>query len=282
MDYELPLPTSFESVKQVSESSSSPSSSLPLVSEPCSRRPVVYLAVVDERGGDTFMNAAVEIISRIIRDLPTEARFGLVTVSDRIGLWDLSSDSGSTPHIHIVDISSVLPLLNLVDICPLSDLALSIFSCRDNALECVSRLSDMCSGPHEDRENYLLEALEGIVDLCIKETREGSHPLPFTGIKILFFLSEHGMEAQNLTTRQQQAKALTIDDLSRKCAMWGGISVSVHALKNGTSPKGRTVGNVSSFHDASEEESHSLGLSSIRRLVSATGKSAELYSHVTC
>ncbi len=278
MDYQLPLPTSSENVKQVPEKSSP----LPLVSEPCCRRPVVYLAVVDERGGDTFLNAAVEVISRIVRDLPTEARIGLVTVSDRIGLWDLSSDSGSTPLINFVSISSALPLLNLVDVCPLSDLALSIASCRDYALECVSRLSDLCSGPHEDRDNYLLEALEGIVDLCITETREGSYPLPLTGIKILFFLSEHGMEAQDISTREQQAKAIKIDDLSRKCAMWGGISVSVHALKNGTSPKGRTVGSFSPSHDESEEESHSFGLFSIRHLVSATSKSTELYFHLTC
>ncbi len=274
MDYKLPLPTSFESVKQVSESSPSPS--LPLMSEPCSRRPVVYLALVDERGGGMFMNAAVEVLSRIVRDLPAEARFGLVTVSDRIGLWDLSGvdNESRTPHISFVDISSTLPLLNLVDVCPLSDLALSIVSCCDIALECVSRLSDACSGPHEGRENYLLEALEGIVDLCIKETREGSHPLPFTGIKILFFLSEYGMEAQNLTASQQLVKARKIDDLLRKCAMWGGISVSFHALKYETSsPKG---GNHSSSHGASEKESHSLGLSSIRRLASATGKPSVL------
>ncbi len=270
MDYELPLPTSFESVKQVSESS--PSTLLPLVSEPCSRRPVVYIAIVDERGGDTFMNAAVEVISQIVRDLPAEARFGLVTVSDRIGLWDLSGDSGSAPHISMVDISSTLPLLNLVDVCSLSELTLSIVSCRNNALECVSHLSDMCSGPHEGRANYLLEALEGIVDLCIKETHEGSHPLLFTGIKVLFFLSEHGIEAQNLTTGEQEANASKIDDLSRKCAMWGGISISIHALKNETSPKGRTVENRNTYHSASDEEGHSLGLSPIRRLASATGK----------
>ncbi len=266
MDYKLPLPTSFKSVMQVSESSS-PSS--PLVSEPCSRRPIVYLAVVDERGDGTFMNAAVEVLSRIIRDLPAEARFGLMTVSDRIGLWDLSgnnNESAATPHVSFVDITSTLPLLNLVDVYPLSDLALSIASCRRIALECITHMSDICSGPHEGRENYLLEALEGIVDLCIKETREGSNPLPFTGIKILFFLSEHGMENQNLTARQELVKTRKIDDLLSKCAMWGGISVSFHGLKN----------EMSSPKEGNEKGRHSLGLSSIRRLASATGKPSAL------
>ncbi|CAM9609032.1 unnamed protein product [Laminaria digitata] len=73
-----------------------------LAKEPAAARPVVYLAVVDECGGQEYHDVMAEasVLEGCARNLPDETRLGAVTMSDRLGLVDLQAP---LPHVQFID-----------------------------------------------------------------------------------------------------------------------------------------------------------------------------------
>eukprot|EP00903_Cladosiphon_okamuranus_P017430 g16054.t1 len=72
-----------------------------LAKEPAAARPVVYLAVIDESGGPEYHAAMAEVLDTCIKRLPDDCRLGVVTMSDRVGLVDLTAP---LPHVQFVDL----------------------------------------------------------------------------------------------------------------------------------------------------------------------------------
>ncbi|CAM9201577.1 unnamed protein product [Scytosiphon promiscuus] len=71
-----------------------------LAKEPAAVRPVVYLAVIDESGGPEYHDVMVEVLKSCTENLPDDCRLGVVTISDRLGLVDLTAP---LPHVQFVD-----------------------------------------------------------------------------------------------------------------------------------------------------------------------------------
>ncbi|CAN0093630.1 unnamed protein product [Pylaiella littoralis] len=72
-----------------------------LAKEPAATRPVVYLAVIDESGGPEYHDAMAEVLDTCVKSLPDSCRFGVVTMSNRVGLVDLAAP---LPHVQFVDL----------------------------------------------------------------------------------------------------------------------------------------------------------------------------------
>ncbi|CAM9177135.1 unnamed protein product [Choristocarpus tenellus] len=125
-----------------------------LSKEPGASRPLVFLAVVDELGGRDYHEAIAVILDVLVGSLPDESRFGLVTMSDRIGLLDLSAP---IPHVQFVDIDDLhgskvrgpLESVDLSDVLCLEELLCPVGGNREHIRASVRGLRELCRGPLE-------------------------------------------------------------------------------------------------------------------------------------
>jgi hypothetical protein len=60
----------------------------------------VFLAIVDVTGDAKFIETVKKSLLACVEVLPDKARFGLVTFSDRLGIFDMTSSS--LPLVHYV------------------------------------------------------------------------------------------------------------------------------------------------------------------------------------
>ncbi|CAM9904986.1 unnamed protein product, partial [Discosporangium mesarthrocarpum] len=134
-----------------------------LAKEPEATRPLVYLAVVDELGGEEYHDVMATVLTKLVEALPDGSRLGLVTMSDRLGLLDLS---GSIPHLQFVDLDmldgsgtgdGVVQVRNkagrglsstggmdLSDIMSLEELLCPVAGNRENMRAIMGRLKGVC------------------------------------------------------------------------------------------------------------------------------------------
>mmetsp|Transcript_1626 Transcript_1626/g.5753 ORF Transcript_1626/g.5753 Transcript_1626/m.5753 type:complete len:745 (+) Transcript_1626:50-2284(+) len=61
----------------------------------------VFLAVVDLSGSDngTYLQKVKDCLVALLEAIPESALFGLVTFTDRVGVWDLRNDADRAPHV---------------------------------------------------------------------------------------------------------------------------------------------------------------------------------------
>jgi hypothetical protein len=221
VDYELPL-------SYYSGQAAHPGSYL--AKEPARARPCIYLALVDERGGDWYLQAVTASLTAIARALPAETRFGLLTLSDRLGVWDLQS---SLPHVRYCPIlSKSTPTraadaeewagVSLSDLCSLSELTCELGEIPSDSegssesvlLSTLANIPDMCRDAENESPCHWEYALDQILELCAAVEGEG-----IVCCNVISFIS--GRIGLSST-----AKSREFEEAAIAC----GLSISVHAI----------------------------------------------------
>eukprot|EP00611_Tribonema_gayanum_P005646 TRINITY_DN1486_c0_g1_i2.p1 TRINITY_DN1486_c0_g1~~TRINITY_DN1486_c0_g1_i2.p1 ORF type:complete len:570 (+),score=192.92 TRINITY_DN1486_c0_g1_i2:1-1710(+) len=117
-------------------------------------RPPVYLALVDETGGAAFLSAVSQALQRVVSTLPDHLCFGLITFSDRVGIFDVAAP---LPLVRFADIgaatASADPTLapgsaavDLADVVSVADLACPVGGNRESMQRAAEALPSVCSG----------------------------------------------------------------------------------------------------------------------------------------
>ncbi|KAG5192030.1 hypothetical protein JKP88DRAFT_294468 [Tribonema minus] len=117
-------------------------------------RPPVYLALVDETGGAAFLSAVSQALQRVVSTLPDHHCFGLITFSDRVGIFDVAAP---LPLVRFADIGAAATTadpslepgsaaVDLADVVSVADLACPVGGNRESMQRAAEALPSVCSG----------------------------------------------------------------------------------------------------------------------------------------
>jgi len=108
--------------------------------------PPVFIAVVDVTGSYDSLEAIKSGLQSTLHALPPMSLFGMVTFSDRIGIYDLQSSIPQVKHVIIPEVGSSCSL-RLEEIVPLERFLVKISNCTDNISAAIDSLQ---SALHHD------------------------------------------------------------------------------------------------------------------------------------
>eukprot|EP01098_Paradermamoeba_levis_P012002 TRINITY_DN5188_c0_g1_i1.p1 TRINITY_DN5188_c0_g1~~TRINITY_DN5188_c0_g1_i1.p1 ORF type:complete len:601 (-),score=181.46 TRINITY_DN5188_c0_g1_i1:68-1870(-) len=101
----------------------------------------IYIAAVDLTGSREFLGLVKDGLLAAIEALPPSSYFGLITFSDRIGIFDLRSPQLHIKHIPIS--SSSTTKVSLSDVFPLSHFLVKIDTCLQNISNAIDNLINL-------------------------------------------------------------------------------------------------------------------------------------------
>lgn len=214
----------------------------------CASRPV-FLAIVDLTGTTEALETIKTGLAAVIQALPPSSLFGLVTFSERIGVYDLRSP---IPHIkHIAIHESGECTLGLEELVPLSNSLVEISSYSEQITVAIEGLKSLHSNSFVQgtlRRGFGA-AVRAVVDFLVALEES------YSSVRIMTFLCgapNHGDGKVEETSQLAPHTAFYLDQAKR--AVEAGVCIDLFVLTNAF-----------------------VGLSSLKFLTSFTGGNLVLY-----
>ncbi|CAM9323579.1 unnamed protein product [Chrysoparadoxa australica] len=244
-----------------------------LAQEPASARPIVHLAVVDELLSEIGMTAVVDCLQEAIKSLPADTRFGLVSLSDKVGLFDAAAP---VPHVQFVNAASKV---ELCDVLSLQELAAPVGQFRDSLHTAVGSLPQLLrSNTNARRPRRTGAGLQMLMDLVTAAKRPAEsgtvQGCQVAGIEVMVFLGAGPDEGVGAISRKgeevQDHTSMAFYTAMGSSAGASGVTIRIHALAEAADPSTGAAG---------EAQAHPrLGLTAISPL--AMLSSGSVYYHL--
>lgn len=126
----------------------------------------VHVAVVDMSGNSDYVAAVQVGLQALVEALPRDARFALVTFSDKVGLYNLNCSVPHTTYVRVDADAAVAPQPPLSDLLPLPLGAVPLHSHEQRVSQAIAALMS-ASASHSGDKRAFGAALDLVLDYVL-------------------------------------------------------------------------------------------------------------------
>lgn len=149
---------------------------------------VVHVAVVDMSGNSEYLAAVQVGLQALVEALPRDARFALVTFSDKIGLYNLNCSVPHTTYVRVDADAAAVPQPPLSALLPLPLGAVPLHSHEQRVSQAIASLMG-ASASHSAEKRAFGAALDLVLDYLLPPPAASAADADLLNVRVSCFLA---------------------------------------------------------------------------------------------